>query len=275
MKKMYGTTGLLLAIVFFNACSPKPYADSNKKYKIQAKAFSKIIAAEPRDSIVADSLRQASQWVGTTNFGMRKPSFIIIHHTAQNSCEQTLKTFTLEQTQVSAHYLICKDGTLHHLLNDYLRAWHAGVAKWGNETDVNSASIGIEIDNNGVDSFSEAQLNCLLGLLATLKKKYNVPTANFIGHGDVAPGRKVDPSVHFPWKRLSENGYGLWYDDTTNIIVPQDFNPVQALRIIGYNVLDSMASIQAFRRHFLLVEQSGALTEPEKKVLYMVMLKFM
>jgi N-acetylmuramoyl-L-alanine amidase len=96
---------------------------------------------------------------------MRKPNFVVIHHTAQNSCDQTLKTFTLARTQVSAHYVICKDGTIHHMLNDYLRAWHGGVSRWGSTTDLNSSSIGIEIDNNGFDVFSDAQVNSLLQLL--------------------------------------------------------------------------------------------------------------
>src|SRR5450756_3250197 len=90
----------------------------------------------------------------------------IIHHTEQNSCEQTLQTFTLPRTQVSAHYVICKDGTIHHMLNDYLRAWHAGNSRWGNLTDVNSSSIGIEIDNNGFEPFAEAQINSLVTLLS-------------------------------------------------------------------------------------------------------------
>ncbi len=136
-------------------------------------------------------------WVGTTNFGLRKPGFVIIHHTAQNSCEQTLQTFTLPRTQVSAHYVICKDGTVHHMLNDYLRAWHGGRASWGNDKDINSSSIGIELDNNGYDSFPAAQINSLLTVLDTLKLKYAIPAANFIGHADIAPTRKNDPNVTF------------------------------------------------------------------------------
>ena len=96
---------------------------------------------------------------------------MIIHHTAQNSCLQTLRTFTLPRTQVSAHYVICKDGTVYQMLNDYLRAWHAGVSKWGNVSDINSASIGIELDNNGFEPFTEPQMQNLLVVLDTLKKR--------------------------------------------------------------------------------------------------------
>ena len=90
----------------------------------------------------------------------------------------------LHVTQVSAHYVICKDGTVHHMLNDYLRAWHGGIAKWGNNIDINSSSIGIEIDNNGFEPFSEPEITSLLKFLSGLKKAYNIPAANFIGHAE-------------------------------------------------------------------------------------------
>ena len=205
---------------------------------------------------------------------MRKPDFVIIHHTAQNSCEQTLRTFTLSRTQVSAHYVICKDGTVHHMLNDYLRAWQAGVSSWGNNKDINSCSIGIELDNNGYDSFPAAQINSLLTLLDTLKSKYFIPAANFIGHADIAPTRKIDPNVNFPWELLAFHGYGLWYDDTTMINVPSNFNDLQALRIIGYSIKDTSAAIVAFKRHFERQDSSAILTEADKKILYDLMLKY-
>src|SRR6476469_844915 len=194
-------------VVIFFSCNRGPYASTNKSYKKQSKQLAKTIQQAPlKDSVVTGS------WVGTTNFNLRKPNFVIIHHTAQNSCEQTLKTFTTVKSQVSAHYVICKDGTVYHMLNDYLRAWQAGVSKWGNATDINSLSIGIEIDNNGFEPFTDPQINSLLQLLDRLKKAYNIPTANFIGHADIAPGRKVDPNRYFPWQKLAENGFGFWFD---------------------------------------------------------------
>jgi N-acetylmuramoyl-L-alanine amidase len=265
----------IIVITVLYSCAPKPYAATNKQYKKQAKELAKNISAIPKDSLLADSMKIPADWVGTINFGLRKPNAVIIHHTAQKSCEQTLKTFTLERTQVSAHYVICKDGTLHHMLNDYLRAWHAGAGKWGGQTDINSSSIGIEIDNDGTEIFTEAQMNCLLGLLANLKKTYAIPTANFIGHGDIAPTRKVDPNVNFPWKNLADSGFGLWYSDTTGIEVPVDFNTSYALRIVGYDISNLAAATQAFRRHFLTVEKAGEFTEPEKKVLFVLMKKYL
>lgn len=245
-------------------CTQYPYKKTNKIYRKQVKALVKVIKQTPP----RDSLNTSPNWVGTINFNLRKPNFVIIHHTAQNSCDQTLKTFTIVESQVSAHYVICKDGTVYHMLNDYLRAWHAGVSKWGNLNDINSSSIGIEIDNNGSEIFTNQQLSSLMDLLSALKKKYNIPAANFIGHADIAPTRKNDPNVNFPWKQFAEKGFGLWYDDTTGVTIPGNFNDLQALRIIGYDIKDSSAAIQAFKRHFTQDESSKTFTDGDRKILY-------
>jgi N-acetylmuramoyl-L-alanine amidase len=249
--------------VIINSCITGPYKSANKSYKKQAKRYAKIIAKYP----IEDSASNAPGFIGTTNFNLRKPNFVIIHHTAQNSCEQTLTTFTTVKSQVSAHYVICKDGTVHHMLNDYLRAWQAGVSKWGNATDINSLSIGIEIDNNGFEVFTDEQVNSLLQLLDRLKKSYNIPIANFIGHADIAPGRKVDPNKYFPWQKLAENGFGFWYD-TTGVQVPVDFNAMQALRVIGYDIKKPEAAIQSFKLHFVQNDSTKLINEDDKKILF-------
>lgn len=271
MRIIRNPTVVFLLIVLFYNCNKNPYAATNKQYKKQAKEFAKLIKqVPPKDSLPL----VAAQWVGTTNFNLRRPNFVVIHHTAQNSCDQTLRTFTIGRTQVSAHYVICKDGSIHHMLNDLLRAWHGGVAKWGNNTDINSSSIGIEIDNNGFDEFTEPQIASLLLLLSNLKKAYVVPAPNFIGHADIAPTRKNDPNIHFPWKRLADSGYGVWWNDTTNVVVPPDFNNLQALRIVGYDVRDSAAAIQAFRRKFVQQEGTNFLSEADRKILYTLYRKY-
>lgn len=263
---------LSLAAAFYS-CSPNPYAATNKVYKRQSRTYAKGLSGVP-PVLSLDSILTPKYAVGTVNFDLRKPNFVIIHHTAQNSCEQTLKTFTLERSKVSAHYVICKDGTVHHMLNDYLRAWQAGISKWGNATDINSSSIGIELDNNGFEAFPEPQLVSLLKLLDTLKSKYAIPTANFIGHSDIAPKRKVDPNVFFPWQRLSQRGFGNWYDDTTNVVLPPTFDPLLALRLVGYDLADTTAAIRAFKRHFMLDTLGRTLLAPDEKVLYQLMKKF-
>lgn len=266
----FRTYYILIFIFTVTSCSSNKYAVTNRVYKKQAKALSKQIRKTPLNNISP----AATPWVGTTNFGLRKPDYVIIHHTAQNSCDQTYRTFTLPRTQVSAHYVICRDGSVQHMLNDYLRAWHAGSGSWGNDKDINSSSIGIELDNNGFEPFSAAQINSLLTVLDTLKSNFRIPAANFIGHADIAPTRKVDPNVMFPWKQLSERGFGLWYGDTTNIIVPENFNSLQALRIIGYSIQDSSAAIKAFKRHFETTNGNDTLQDADKKILYDLMLKY-
>lgn len=261
----------IAGLMFVYSCTKAPYASTNKSYRKQAKALAKQLREEPtrQDS----GLMLAPEWVGTINFNLRKPNFVIIHHTAQNSCEQTLKTFTLTRTRVSAHYVICKDGTVHHMLHDHLRAWHGGVARWGNTTDINSTSIGIELDNNGFEHFTEPQMNSLLQLLGVLKKRHGIPAGNFIGHGDIAPSRKNDPNWRFNWKELAGKGFGHWYDDTTNVMVPPDFNHLQALRIIGFDMRDTSAAILAFKRHWL-ADTTRGLADNQKKVLYQLMKRY-
>jgi N-acetylmuramoyl-L-alanine amidase len=276
---------LASAVLLATGCVRNPYTVTNKVYKRQARDLAQQLRAQP--TLLADSLPPAPYWAGTVNFNLRKPNYVIIHHTAQHSTEQTLKTFTLTKTQVSAHYVIGRDGQTFHMLNDYLRAWHGGVARWGNVTDINSVSIGIELDNDGTEPFQEAQLSSLLKVLGSLKKTYNIPTANFIGHGDIAPVRKNDPSALFPWQKLAARGFGLWYDvavftDTTAAPFATDslgqatgITPREALRIIGYDTQDLSAATAAFKRHFVPSETGAELTELDRRILFNLYRKFL
>jgi N-acetylmuramoyl-L-alanine amidase len=263
----YIAIALSSLIILAVACSPKPYSETNKSYKKQVDAFAALLKKYPlQDSAGLD---YADNFVGTTNLSMRRPNYVIIHHTAQNSCDQTLKTFTLPRTQVSAHYVICRDGKVYHMLNDLLRAHHAGVSKWGNATDINSSSIGIELDNNGFEYFSEAQIKSLADLLGRLKRAFNIPAANFIGHGDIAPTRKNDPNWRFPWKQLSQQGYGLWWSDTTGVNLPSGFDRLSALRIVGFDIKDTTAAWVGFKRHWLQ-DTTKHISPADEKVLYML-----
>lgn len=269
---MKNITLLLSAvIILIYACTPSKYADTNKSYKKQVKEFSKLLREYPlKDSA---GLNYAPQFVGTINMSLRRPNYVIIHHTAQHSTDETLKTFTIKNREVSAHYVIGRDGVVYHMLNDLMRAHHAGISRWGNSTDLNSSSIGIELDNNGFEAFSEAQIKSLTVLLDRLKKAYSIPTANFIGHGDIAPTRKNDPNWRFPWKQLSEKGFGLWYADTSSVQVPAGFDHLNAIRIIGYDIKDTSAAILAFKRHFLQ-DTTKKMTDAAEKVLYSLYTKY-
>ncbi|REH01168.1 N-acetylmuramoyl-L-alanine amidase [Flavobacterium aquicola] len=297
MKKSF----YYLVIIFFAiSCGTNPHKSSEKVYNEQINTLKETIAAKsatPLQSapfVVIDSVAYrynnqllnykdtlsktdskvlqngiVSEWVGTVNFNLRKPNFIIIHHTAQDSVQQTLKTFTLKQTSVSAHYVIARDGKVIHMLNDYLRAWHAGNGSWGRNTDINSSSLGIELDNNGIEPFSDVQINSLLALLTKLKKDYNIPTQNIIGHADIAPTRKKDPSALFPWKLLSVNGFGVWPDDELPC-PPPEFNVEQGLQVIGYSTKNLPAAITAFKLHYIQTEVNDILDEKTISTIYSV-----
>jgi len=279
MKQLLkGKYSLMLGIplIFLAACSTNKYAATNKIYKEQVKVFGNTLKEMPPLGQQIEMMPADQQsFIGSVNFGIRKPNFVIIHHTAQKSTDQTIRTFTLKSTQTSAHYVIGRDGKVVHMVNDYLRANHAGVAKWGNETDLNSCSLGIELDNNGDEPYSDSQISSLVSLLGTLKKKYNIPAANFIGHADIAPKRKPDPNK-FPWKVLADQGYGLWYDTAIPLqIPPLTFDTAVALRIIGYDISNMPAAITAFKRHFVGTDITPVLTQADTMILYNLYRKYM
>ena len=240
-----------------------PHAVTNLFY--MAKADSLLaLARRQKAAKLSDSLGMPvpSEWIGSVNFGIRKPNYVIIHFTAQDSIQQTIRTFTVQVSQTSAHYVIGKDGKVYHMVNDYLRANQAGVGKWGSVIDMNSCSLGIEIDNNGDEPFTDAQIKSLLILLDFLKKTYNIPTANFIGHQDFAPKRKPDPGPLFPWKILAQHGFGYWADDELEE-APSTFDAAVALRLIGYDTSDLNAAIVAFKRHFVQTDITPQLTQQD------------
>ena len=188
--------------------------------------------------------------VPSPNFNGRRPNFIILHQTSNDDAARALRTLTNPDRAVSAHYLIGRDGLVYRLVDENKRAWHAGASYWGGQTDLNSASIGIELDNNGEEPFPEVQITTLLDLLRGVQARHKIPAANVIGHGDIAPGRKVDPSALFPWRRLAEAGFGLWCRNPPT--EPEtDIDTTLWLRVLGYDVADPQAALSAFRRHFL------------------------
>lgn len=270
---------LLLACcaIIITSCAKKiidPHAATKVVYANQTDSLVAVIKQET-PATLTDSLGAAiaSEFVGTVNFNLRKPNYVIIHYTAQDSLAQTITTFTLKRTQVSAHYVVGKDGKIVHMLNDYLRAYHAGVSKWGNVTDMNSCSIGIEIDNNGHEPFNAKQISSVLTLLNYLKKTYNIPVTNFIGHADIAPARKPDPGKFFPWMLLAQKGFGYW-PDVVQLPAPEGFDSITALRLIGYDTRDLPAAITAFKRHFIQTDDTPVLTPCDLDVLYNVYRKY-
>lgn len=212
-----------------------------------------ILALAAACAPVPQRVGAPATWYPSPNFDARRPNLVVIHHTTNATAEQALRTLTDPAREVSAHYLVDREGKVYQLVDERSRAWHAGLSRWGGNADVNSASIGIELDNSGAEPFAEAQVQALLALLADIKSRYRIPTANFVGHADVAPGRKVDPSRLFPWRALALAGFGLWCDAPLPE-PPAGFDAILALQAFGYDVSDPIAAARAFNLHFMGVD---------------------
>ncbi|WP_261193380.1 N-acetylmuramoyl-L-alanine amidase [Pseudoruegeria sp. SHC-113] len=148
------------------------------------------------------------------NFGERRgaaqPDLIVLHYTAMQSCDAARDRLCDPAFEVSAHYLIGRDGACLRLVEEDKRAWHAGAGRWGDVVDVNSRSIGIELDNDGASPFSAPQMATLEALLPEVMRRWGIPPARVIGHSDMAPARKIDPGPRFDWRRLALQGLSVW-----------------------------------------------------------------
>ena len=207
-----------------------------------------------------------SEWMASPNFNDRRPSYVVLHHTSDDTADDALRTLTDPLREVSAHYLIARDGRIYQLVDERYRAWHAGQSRWGEDADLNSSSIGIELDNNGDEPYAEPQIEALLELLADLGARWKIPSANVLGHGDIAPGRKVDPGRTFPWRRLAARGFGMWCDPPYEA-VPAAVADELLLAALGYDVSRPLAAVAAFKRHYSPAEDTLALTEAERGML--------
>lgn len=212
-----------------------------------------------------------ADWVPSPNFGPRQPILIVLHATEQDGVQESLDTLRTRNSggPVSAHYLIGRDGARYQLVADTMRAWHAGGGHWGTITDVNSASIGIELDNNGEDAFPPAQIASLIMLLDDLCKRYGIARTAIVGHADFAPTRKRDPGAKFPWRRLAQAGFGRWPAGGVGT-PPAGFDPWMALQAVGYPVKDRAATLRAFHRHFR-GNADEALDDEDVRILYALM----
>ncbi len=194
-----------------------------------------------------------------------KPDMIILHHTNMASAELALERLTDPASEVSCHYLIHKDGTIYHLVQEKERAWHAGrVSHWKNREKINSYSIGIEIDSLG-DIFTKPQMESLVALIQDIRTRYEIPNTHILGHSDIAPDRKDDPSEHFDWEYLGEKGIGCMPDHVPLLDqIPPTLEIQKILQTIGYAIqltglLDDQTInvIKAFQRHFRRTKVDG------------------
>ena len=182
-------------------------------------------------------------------------SICVLHYTGMADAASAIARLRDPEARVSCHYLVAEDGRILRMVLEEKRAWHAGASYWRGITDVNSASIGIEIVNPGHDlgyrSFPDEQIDALIMLLADIKDRHGITRGNVVGHSDVAPRRKKDPGELFPWARLAKHRLAL-PRPTRNLLDPNwtDAGFLLALERFGYEVTDPLAATVAFQRRY-------------------------
>ena len=202
--------------------------------------------------------------------GGRLPDMLILHYTGMSTAQAALDWLCSEESQVSSHYFVDETGVVTQLLPERLRGWHAGASCWKGETDINSASIGIEIANPGHEAgsppFPEEQIRSVIALCRDIIARHGIAAERVLAHSDVAPMRKQDPGELFPWEQLHKEGVGHWTEPLPvgggRFFQQGDQGqPVEALQtmlaLYGYDVdvdglysLETAAAVRAFQRHF-------------------------
>ena len=182
-------------------------------------------------------------------------SMIVLHYTGMPDAAGAIQRLTSPEAKVSSHYLVAEDGQVLRLVTEEKRAWHAGKSYWRGITDVNSASVGIEIVNPGHEfgyrPFPDEQIAALIPLVASIKERHGIGRGNVVGHSDIAPARKDDPGELFPWEALARRRLAL-PSPTRDLMDPlwTDAGFLLALERFGYDVTDHQKAVIAYQRRF-------------------------
>jgi N-acetylmuramoyl-L-alanine amidase len=248
--------------------SPFNGSDSKRQRALPIpRASASMTSFTPDSSIVSDVIPSA-------NYGDRAkgrlPDMIVLHYTGMPDVEGAITQLCNAGTDVSAHYIVLEDGRIVQSVPEARRAWHAGVASWSSEDDINSCSIGVEIVNRGHDwgypDFPSRQIAAVTALCRGIMLRRGVPTHRVLGHSDVAPARKKDPGEKFPWHSLANSGVGHWVQPAAIVrgetlklgSIGDDVRDLQqALARYGYGLPTTgkydgltMEVVAAFQRHF-------------------------
>ncbi len=205
-------------------------------------------------------------------------SMVVLHYTDMKPVETALEKMCDPEAEVSAHYCITEEGEVIRLIPEDKRAWHAGVSYWRGHKDVNSASIGIELDHPGhalgYRGFADAQIEALVPLLHRIVKAYDIPRANVVGHSDVSPLRKLDPGELFPWERLAEYGLCLPRPDklSPDPVFDNDAAFYLALERFGYDITDGRKAVEAFQRRWRPERIDGVIDGEVRAILFQLLL---
>ena len=204
-------------------------------------------------------------------------SMVVLHYTEMEH-DEALRRLTDPEAKVSAHYFISEQGEVVRLVDEEKRAWHAGLSYWRGLRDVNSASIGIELDHPGhalgYRPFADAQIEALLPLLAAIVRRHDIPRANVVGHSDVAPARKIDPGELFPWDRLAECRLCLPRPAKLELGDPFDNDGAfyLALERFGYDITDGRKAVEAFQRRWRPERIDGEIDGEVRAILFQLLL---
>ena len=216
----------------------------------------------------------------TPNYNHRKlkVSMVVLHYTGMPSGAEALERMCDPETEVSAHYMIDEDGTVFRLVDEDKRAWHAGKSFWRGITDVNSASVGIELVNPGHEfgyrPFTDAQMEALVPLLADIRTRHDIPRANVVGHSDIAPARKDDPGELFDWEMLAERHLALPRPDISlGNLFDNDGAFMLGLERFGYDISDQQSAVRAFQRRWRPHQITGEVDNEIGAMLFALLLE--
>lgn len=200
-----------------------------------------------------------------------RPSLLILHYTGMSSAEKAIDWLARAESGVSCHYVIDEEGRITQLVPESLRAWHAGASYWRGETDINSHSIGIEIQNpghqHGYPDFPAAQMDAVIALGKDITRRHAMAVDAVLAHSDIAPGRKIDPGEKFNWMQLAREGLGLWVrpspvraddpgfgpcDGGSHVTRAQELLALYGYRVAPTGILDQTTEqvLKAFQTHF-------------------------
>ncbi|MHC8508984.1 MAG: N-acetylmuramoyl-L-alanine amidase [Rhodospirillales bacterium] len=208
------------------------------------------------------------------NFDSREGTpvdMLVLHYTGMQSAEAALARLCDPEAKVSAHYIINEDGAVCRMVDETMRAWHAGVAFWRGHTNINARSVGVELVNPGHEfgyrAFPEAQMEACRALCLDILTRHPIPARNVIGHSDAAPRRKTDPGEYFDWPGFAAAGIGLWPEPDAGPIDQNEDAARGLLTEAGYETEDMAAALKAFQRHFRPAQVNGRIDAETMRIL--------
>jgi N-acetylmuramoyl-L-alanine amidase len=223
--------------------------------------------------LIASPLRH--HWFPSPNVEPRaagaRPDILLLHYTGMKTAERACAWLCDPKSRLSCHYVIDEAGRIVHLVDEALRAWHAGESSWRGERDINSRSVDIEIHHPGHghdQDFPEAQMLSVVALSRDIVRRHAIRPERVLAHSDVAPARKIDPGERFDWRRLHLAGVGHWVEPAPLDLLgsPPPIDELQAMldnygygiEITGTSDAQTATVLRAFQRHFRPARVDGA-----------------